>query len=527
MANLLKTSMIKSMKKAWIYLLPIIAGVFYATGFPMFGGITFILGPIIGFLFLNISLDHCQSLKQKLLISWLYSLGFYSFGYYWIPSLLKEFGDIYPPFNYILGLIFSFILLPQVYIYAIFKERFKGLFALALFYTLLEFFIPQQFPSHIGHPFMALRPTLALNFASIFGASFYSFLVAVLSLSIAQHLKTKKTPQFYYLFSILILIFSSINFDKKIETKDFLKIRLVQPNIGNFIKVDSEKGGSNSLKSVLDSYYDLSTANIFEKRDLIIWPETAFPTLLSSELMYKTKDLNTPPLIKRIIDNTQSEMLIGGYDFNLQSKNQFGFESDYNTAFYFSNQGTLKDAYHKMKLIPFGEGLPFGPFNKFLSQYITNVSFFAKGDRFTQFKLPNQYTFQTAICYEILFPNFIRDLLNGNETTTDFMINLTNDSWYGDTFEPYQHLFLAKWRAVEFNLPIIRSTNTGITTIIYPDGSESQRMMINEKKYLDINFPLIHRTSTLFQNFGIYLFILFGLILTYLEKTLLLKDREV
>lgn len=84
-----------------------------------------------------------------------------------------------------------------------------------------------------------------------------------------------------------------------------------------------------------------------------------------------------------------------------------------------------------------------------------------------------------------------------------FMINLTNDSWYGKTSEPEQHLFLAKWRAVEFNIPILRSTNTGITLVVFPDGSESQRTKIFEEDILKIDLSLNKREKTFYQKWGV------------------------
>jgi apolipoprotein N-acyltransferase len=513
----------------WKYLLALTGGVFYATGFPMFGDYTFIFGPVLGFLFLNISLSRTSSLKKQLLIGWCYAFGFYQAGYYWIPHLLKEFGGLPFPFNFMLGLVFSIILLPQVYIYIFAKKYVRHIIPLSLLYALLEYFTPQQFPAHLGHTFLSLAPTLPLNFASIFGVSFYSFIIAIFALSIKFHWEKKRTPWAHYSIILLALVASSIPYGHKKTNEQVINIRLVQPNIGNFLKVDSEKGGLNSIRNVFDSYYQLSTENLSASPQLIIWPETSFPSLLSSNVMKKSPETAIPKLFLDIIGKSNSELFVGGYDFNTDSQNKMGFETDYNAAFYYGKNGQLKDVYHKNKLIPFGEGLPFGPFNQFLSNYITNVSFFAKGKEKTKFKLDNGQFFSAAICYEILFPDFIRDLLNDPASTKDesnFIINLTNDSWYGDTFEPYQHLFLSKWRALEFNIPIIRSTNTGITTIIYPDGSESKRIMIFEKKAMDVEFKYYPRNPTIFQKFGIYLFIAFGLILISLEKNLLLKGHE-
>ena len=144
--------------------------------------------------------------------------------------------------------------------------------------------------------------------------------------------------------------------------------------------------------------------------------------------------------------------------------------------------------YHKNKLLPFGEGLPFGPLNKIIAPYLKDImSFFAKGDGPTLFKTKNGSYFTAAICYEILFTGLIRNYLNSFENRPDFIVNLTNDSWYGVTSEPYHHLELSHWRAMEHYLPVVRMTNTGISSVLYPDGSESKRTGLYTQEILDIN----------------------------------------
>ena len=149
---------------------------------------------------------------------------------------------------------------------------------------------------------------------------------------------------------------------------------------------------------------------------------------------------------------------------------------------------------------------------------MTNVSYFAEGDKFSTFKTKSNISFISVICYEVLFSDFVREFLNKQKVAPQFLINLTNDSWYGDTAEPFQHLFLAKWRALEFNIPIIRSTNTGITTIIMPDGSEFQRLNYQEKKVLDVELKLHTRTNTIYQTFGLWMILMLALIFYLIES---------
>jgi apolipoprotein N-acyltransferase len=504
------------------FLLSLAGGALYASGFPLEFIHSFFLGPIIGFFLFNYALllerrKDGPSLKKQMLVALAFSLGFYLLGFYWIPHTLKEFGDLNFPINHILGIIFSLVIIPQVYIYTAIQRKISNPVLLAIIYVLLEEFTPQQFPAHIGHSFLALAPSLPMRLAPLFGAPVYSFLTAFIGLSVIKHIKTKKIPALSYsLFGIMILLNFILPAPSSGKILSPLNVRVVQPNIGNFLKIDSERGGENSLRSVFDSYYELSTTPSTKPLDLIIWPETSFPSLLASEIIKKNDSIEIPETLSKVIQKTQADLFIGGYDLR-PSTGPDDFQNQYNAAFLFGADKKLKEVYRKIHLIPFGEGLPFGPFNKILSKYVTNVSYFASGEKFTAFKTKYNIPFISVICYEVLFSDFVREFLNKQKVVPQFLINLTNDSWYGDTAEPFQHLFLAKWRALEFNIPIIRSTNTGITTIIMPDGSESQRLNYQEKKVLDVELKIHTREDTIYQNFGLWMILLLALIFYLIE----------
>ena len=510
-------------RKSLPLLASLIGGSLYALGFPLHGGFSLFFAPVIGFFLFNWSLDQDKNLKRQLVTSVFYSLGFYLAGFYWIPFTLKEFGGLQPPFNYLLGLLFSFVIIPQVYVYVAFKRKIKHPIVLALIYVLLERIVPQQFPAHLGHSYASLTPDVYLTFAPLFGAAFYSFFSALIGLSVLDQIKEKRISWPINIFLVIVLL-GHLPFFKKADVAEKnppLAVRVVQPNIGNFIKLESERGNRSSLMAVLDSYYQLSTQNHVTPRNLIIWPETAYPSLFYSEMLKKNKEAPLPPLIRDILAKTQGELFIGGYDASLGQGSEG--QSDYNSAFLFSKNQYLKEVYHKKKLIPFGEGLPFGPLNPMFRKLITNISYFAEGKEWTAFKTENEIAFISAICYEILFTDFVRDFLNEQKEEAQFLVNLTNDSWYGNTSEPFQHLFLSKWRSLEFAITLIRSTNTGITTIIYPDGKESQRLGIAEKTYLDVDLSLEKRSATLYQKWG--LMGLIGLVIALLAFDLPFKRK--
>jgi apolipoprotein N-acyltransferase len=294
-----------------------------------------------------------------------------------------------------------------------------------------------------------------------------------------------------------------------------LPVRVVQANIGNFLKVSSERGDFNSFQTISDTYERLSVEDKDFKPELIVWPETAFP-----DTFYGTEtELN--PIFTNIFDETQSEILIGGYDQDMTKSGDDQIESVFNASLLLS-QNKVKSIYHKNILIPFGETLPFGPLNRMVVSMVPAISLFARGHGSELMETAGGYRFVTPICYEILESNFMRDMLNEHKNN-HFIVNHTNDSWYGDTAEPEQHLFLSKWRALEFQMPIIRSTNTGITSVIFQDGSESPRLKIGEIGKLDVNLSVGEAKATVYQVWGVLpLLILVGLIygMTWLRQKL-------
>lgn len=488
--------------------LSLLAGCLYALAYPSFLGegwfpLLFIALPLHLY-----GLRRLNTLKGFLLSVSAFNLGLNLTGYYWIPHTLQEFGELPYVISLIISIVFTLILQPHWWIYAIWlkwRPRYQwrssfGLFLSAVILSLLERFIQQQFPSFVGAPWLHLAPYLGL--APIFGVIIFSFFTYWLSLEIVEQIRDRRLYYFPWIAFTIFVIINAVMPIKNPESNQTLRVRIVQANIGNFLKVSSERGDENSLASIIESYKNLSTSNPDFKPDLIVWPETAYPNEFTKGQKY------LPKLFNDIMEETGAEVLIGGYT---QNPDYSSYEHVYNSSLLFSNN-TLKSAYYKNILIPFGETLPFGFLNQKIVQMVPAISLFARGDGGQKMETKHGYRFVTPICYEILESNFMRKLLN-EHGSNQFIVNHTNDSWYGDTAEPYQHLFLSKWRALEFALPIIRSTNTGITSVIYPDGSESKRLLVGEKKTLEEVIPLPPVQNTIYQRFGLIPFLLAALIM--------------
>ena len=241
------------------------------------------------------------------------------------------------------------------------------------------------------------------------------------------------------------------------------------------------------------------------------------------------KQSQVPKIFQRIASETNAEVFFGGYEFNRINPDGSFYKTDYNAGILLDKNAQVVETYHKHVLIPFGETLPLGPFNQWASKLIPEMAFFEEGEKFPLFSTQSEVQFISSICYEILRPEFVRDYLNSVSSRPHVMINLTNDGWYGNTVEPEQHLFLTKWRAIEFDLPILRSTNTGISTFIDHRAKEIKRLDYGIADNLDLSLNLKNRSKgyqTFYQQFGFWGVLPIWLII-FLFHILLIKLKYV
>jgi apolipoprotein N-acyltransferase len=166
---------------------------------------------------------------------------------------------------------------------------------------------------------------------------------------------------------------------------------------------------------------------------------------------------------------TQAPLVVGGIgtDFS-QQENSW---NEYNSAFIVDAGGRIVGRYDKIHLVPFGEYIPFQNLLTFAHKLTGRVSLFTRGRDHRVFQLDTQsggrHRYGVFICYEAVFADEVRQLArNGAEV----FVNISDDGWYGDTSAPWQHLNMARMRAVENRRWLLRDTNTGVTAAIDPYG---------------------------------------------------------
>ena len=520
-----------------LVLINALGGLLYTLGFPTNLHHSLLVTPLIGIGILLWHLGYSEGFKKKALALFSFNLAFTLSGFYWITHTFMEFGKLPFIIAFLLNFLFCLFVTPHYLVLLIgisLKNRFpihkralslpKNALALfiAFILTSIEYFTPQQFPIFIGQPWLALGNYLGL--APMGGIPLYSFFSFLVILIAIDFIRTKTVQKLNLAFVIGFIILNPLSVQNEVsQSSQKLNIRLVQANISNFLKTDSEKGGRTSSFKVINRYKDMSLRPSKEPLDLIIWPETAYPfsILKNQDEIGRT---HLPLVFYEVAEKGQAELFIGGYEEVVGFSSSY--QSDYNSSFHVSSEGELKNIYHKHILIPFGETLPFPSFvNQWLAHFMGQISFFKEGEGYPLFTVKERFHFIKTICYEVLKPEFLRDYLNNTEKRPHAIINLTNDSWYGKTSEPWQHLFLTQWRSLEFNLPLIRSTNTGVSAVIDHKGQVTAHTGVFKTENLDFTLNLRRTEPTLYQSFG-FLVTLLTFLLLFIIQLLLKKVRE-
>ena len=406
----------------------------------------------------------------------LFGIVFFGGLLYWTVPAICRYGDL-SPFLAVatyLFLILYLAMFPALYALGACRVGIRSLplflLFLPVYWVVLEWIRSQIFT---GVPWGLLgysqyRFPLWIQSASIAGVYSVSFLVVFLnSLLAAAVFRKGKDRVFLLLASAGVLLaipgFGSLAMpDPEIGN---LRVATVQGNI-----LQAEKWESGQEEAILDRHLRLTREAIRTGVDLIIWPESSLPFPLTP----------APPSgdesrlrLETIPGLSGTGLLFGAVEYRPGGK----YPAAANTAQFLSEQGFWKEPYAKVHLVPFVEYIPMKRFLFFLNRM-------AKGTiaDFTPGKGPvlhsvGSFRFSTAICYEVVFPELIRRYtLSGAE----FLVNITNDGWFGRSSGPYQHFAMAVFRAVENRRWLVRAANTGISGFIDPFGRIRRRTRIME-----------------------------------------------
>lgn len=364
---------------------------------------------------------------------------------------------------------------------------------------------------NIGYAVSSLLPFI--QSAAFAGSWGISFLVIFPSVFLGNALKEGwlKAEEFFqnhkaegvaFLVLVVINILSGILVMKDFSLYPQWKVALIQHN------ADTWKGGIRTYERNFGILKRLSLEAVKENPDIVIWSETSFVPGVDWHTRYRT-DKDRYALVKDLKDFLATQKVpyvIGNDDGQLKdpslppvlpdgSYNRV----DYNAVFLYED-GYLKQTYRKIQLVPFTENFPYKKtFPKFYQLLVDHdYHFWEKGTEYTVFNAAG-VRFSTPICYEDVFGYISRNFVRHG---AQVIVNMTNDSWSGAVSAEMQHMQMAVFRAIENRRSVVRSTNSGMTVIIDPDGRILKQLEPFTEGYLVGQVPLYDSETTFYTRFG-------------------------
>jgi apolipoprotein N-acyltransferase len=253
---------------------------------------------------------------------------------------------------------------------------------------------------------------------------------------------------------------------------DGVHLRIMQPNLQQDVRFNYA-----AKQEVVDRYLALSARQGLDQVTHLIWPESAFPFFLTREADAFAQIAQALP---------QNTMLLTGA-MRLADPNNPAQSGVYNSIYVIDHQASIRAVYDKVHLVPFGEYLPFEDLLERIGlQTLTEQrGGFLAGDRHRLMTVPGAPSALSLICYEIIFPGELKS----SDERPGWIVNVTNDGWFGNSSGPYQHLQQARVTAIEQGLPLARAANTGISAVVDPIGRIVGSLPLASEGVLDAPLP--------------------------------------
>lgn len=471
----------------------------------------FVIAPL---LFL---LTRVKSYPRAALVGWFFGFAFCGTAFYWVYSTCR-FAEIPRPAAFLAWAMMCGVF---AFSWALFAASVRWAWkscspqtwpwVCALFWTALEFACDQFFP-YIGAlplgytQWRYLSWIQGTSWAGPHGLGFLIMLInGVWALAAASRIDSadlRQRKKFVMTTRVALgicLIWWGLGFwtlsgrPSSVAAAALRRVAILQPNVDQYRKWDEKYA-----KEIRSNIGELVAAAAQEHPDLIVWPESSLPDWLDAPKnmrwlrgLFKrggsyqligalTRDRVIMPSTLTAVPSKMSE-------FDSAETLSQGPSKQYNSAVLFDPAGQEIGEYHKRRLVPFGEFVPWRAVTSKLMNILNQMEDLDAGS-------PNQALLPTplgrlgvTVCYEAVFPLLSR---TNAAAGADVLVNLTNDGWYKDTWAPYQHFYVNIFRAVENRRPVIRAANTGISGTIDPYGAVIARLDLNQRGMLGAKVPM-------------------------------------
>lgn len=425
-----------------------------------------------------------QRKREAFGLGYCFGLGYFFFTLYWIAESFKCIGLG----NY--GSLAVIVLVLYISIYPALSCLFARCLAFnqttliiwfSIFWVLAEYvrgFLFTGFPWNlIGYATYDI-PYFAqiADILGVYGVSFLAILIVAL-------LTMRQTQKYSIVIFILVCLYGvyKIHFDTKyLKTKEKIQVVLVQPSILQKDKMDARKFKSNIYKQIGLSLRKKSKLKLYGANKLIVWHEAA----INAPQKFQAKTLK---YISSAVCDLQTTLITGCDKYDSEN-------NPYNSVYVVGQDGKIEQTYDKRHLLPFGEYIP--EFLNFfgIRKLTKGAANFKQGSLPRTINLAGTKPFDVVICYEIAFSGEVMD----NPKST-WILNITNDAWFGNSDGPSQHLKIACFRAIEEGKSIARCANNGVSCIINCNGKIQKKLHIDKIGVISEYMPLSAR-KTIFSS---------------------------
>lgn len=481
----------------------------------------------VGLIPLLIYLDGPVSKKRILRASFIFPITFYGFTLNWIAGMMS-FSWLSVP---------AYLLIIFVYCCGFFVFTLPVVFLKQ--YLGLPFFVTAPFAwvacerlrgyGDLAFPWSNLGCSLSrfpflVQFADVvgvFGVSFWLVVVNVLAFEMIQSRRRPSRLMRYALAWGMVLVgvmaYNAVRWLGGIgEPRGFKEVAVIQPNIAQKIKWDE-----HYTRHILDHVFTMDRAATKPSTDLMIWPETAIPYYVDEKRPFHLTEMGPlPPGNTPIVSGLLT-----------YSRDPGGQTHYFNAAALFNSRGNMLGLYKKIYLVPASEQYPFRNLLGFTRAFfsIQDISYGAMdaGKEFTVFQIPGA-KFSVMICYESVYPQLARAFRLAG---ANFLVNITNDAWFGRSFAPYQHASFLTLRAIENRTAIVRCGNTGISGFVDPWGRWQQKTAIFTETIISQRVPVTDNLTFYTRHGDLIIYICYAamglfLIMALRKKFLQKSDKE-
>jgi apolipoprotein N-acyltransferase len=396
----------------------------------------------------------------------IFALGWFASGISWVHVSIDQFGGLPLVFSLLLMLLLCCYLALYPALACYLSSRFSPNQKLSLWLLPPFWMIAEYLRTNVltGFPWLSIGYSQIdgplSSFAPLIGEVGISVLLLIISIALINTFQGfYRKAHFFLLAGIAISSYLLTNVAWVNPTQKTVTTALVQGNIKQSMKFEPEKEWPTMLM-----YLDHARENY--DADIIVWPENAITAIEPTaqdflSLADRSAALNNSAIITGILNYKFdskayfNSLLVLGKKENTDSAGHYRYDH--------------ANRYYKNHLLPIGEFVPFGELlRKVAPIFNLPYSSFTRGDYVQPNLIANGYHILPLICFEIAFP----EQLAANFTNdTDILLTVSNDSWFGNSHGPHQHLEIARMRALEFARPLLRATNNGVTAIIDHQGN--------------------------------------------------------